>query len=355
MSSERKRVESNIEEIAASILRVIADSAPATPNELSPAYASSPPRTGARTNLDEQLDLPALVRSLHSLADQISPQKGASNLNDHRAIADRAPSTPSVLSPTHVPPPPTTEARSNHDGAFYVPALVQPVPSHRHQHPPQIGASNLNGLCFDWQQNPERRSLESPEMPFDPRRSNWEQARYDRVPGVEGLSALPLRTTEADSRQGSFQVGGGGLDSSSWLPPPSPLSPQSPDIPRQVIAHKDALIMGALGPSRADIQRGMPMNAVAPPHAPANSLGTPIFPPQFRAPEATPTAPHTGVPMEPQGRTVPASNNAIPEDHIEKTLVELLRPLFKEWLDSNMRATLEQALHVEIERAKNRK
>ncbi len=356
MNSQGKRGESNIEEIAASILRMIADSAPATPNKLSPASAPPPPTTGARTDLDSQFDLPALVRSLHSLADQISPQTGASDLNGHRIIAQSVPATPSVLSPPHTPPPPKTEARSNHDGAFYVPALVQPIPSHGHQHPPQNGASNLNGHHIDWPQHPERRSHESREMPFDRRRSNSEQASYNRAPnGAAGLSALPLRTTEADSRQGSFPAGGSGLDSSSRLLQPSPLSPRPPDIPRQAVAHTDALGMGPMGPSRADVQSGIPMNAVSPPHAPTNSFGTPIIPTQFRAPEATPTAPHTGTPKELQGRTETASNKAKPEDLSEKALVELLRPLFKQWLDSNMRSVFERALRVEIERAKNRK
>ncbi len=355
MNSEGKRAKSNIEEIAASILRMIADGAPATPNKLSPGPAPPQPTPGAGTDLDSQFDLPALVRSLHSLANQISPQKGASNLNDHHTIAGRAPATPSVLSPTHTPPP-MAEARSNHHGAFHVPALVQPIPSHGHQHPPQIGASNLNGHRIDWQQHPEHRSHESREMPFDRRRSGWEHTSDVRAPnGAAGLSAPPLRTRVNDPNQDLSQAGGGALKSFSTLPPLSPYSLPSADIPTQVVAQKDALVMGPMGPSRAGMQPGMPLNAVAPPHAPANSFGPPIFPTQFRVPEATPTAPHTGTPKELQGRTETASNKAIPEDLTEKALVELLRPLFKQWLDSNMRSVFERALRVEIERAKNRK
>jgi cell pole-organizing protein PopZ len=44
----------------------------------------------------------------------------------------------------------------------------------------------------------------------------------------------------------------------------------------------------------------------------------------------------------------------VAEGFIDQAAVALLRPLLKQWLDSNMRSVLEKALHVEAENAKNR-
>ena len=350
MNSQGKRGESNIEEIAASILRMIADSAPATPNKLSPASTPPPPTTEARSNRDDPFDLPELLRSLHSLAHQISPQKGASNLNGHHIIAQSAPTAPNQPSAAY-PPPPQTEAQSNHQDAFHVPALSRSLHSLADQRPPQIGASNLNGHRIDWQQRPSR---DSREMPFDRRRSSWEQAAYDRAPGAAGLSPPPLRTTETGLTEVSSRAGGGGLESSGTFPPPFPHSPPSADIARQAVARKDTLVMGPMGQSRADVQSDIPMNDVTPPRMPGDSLGRPIVPAQFRAPKAEQSAPQTGARKDLQGQAETASQRPIPEGLIDKALVELLRPLLKEWLDSSMRSALERALHVEVERAKNR-
>jgi hypothetical protein len=80
----------------------------------------------------------------------------------------------------------------------------------------------------------------------------------------------------------------------------------------------------------------------------------PTIPTEFRSPGAEPSVSHTGVPREPQGQAETASYGPIPDAFIDKTAIELLRPLLKEWLDRNMRSAFERALHVEVENAKNR-
>lgn len=91
MNSDGKIVEPSIEEILASIRRIIADSAPSTPNKLSVAYAPPPLKAEARSDLDDAFVLPALFRSPHSPADQLPPQIGASNLDGHRIDWQQSP------------------------------------------------------------------------------------------------------------------------------------------------------------------------------------------------------------------------------------------------------------------------
>jgi len=84
MSSDHKGVEPSIEEILASIRRIIADSTSPTPNTFATSHAPQPLNSPQRIDDDEAFELPAMFRSPHSLAHHLPPQIGDIDLDGHR-------------------------------------------------------------------------------------------------------------------------------------------------------------------------------------------------------------------------------------------------------------------------------
>jgi hypothetical protein len=296
MSSDNKGVEPSIEEILASIRRIIVDSASPTPNTLATSHAPPPLNSPQRIDDDEAFELPAMFRSPHSLA---------------------------------------------------------------HPLPPQIGDTNLDGHRIDWQQRPENRGREGREASFEQPPTDLEQGvraqEFDTGAELPATSwALVPDTAESEP---SVSVSGVAPAMSTTTPPPLLFSQPSiaADVPRQMVACKDTLVVGGMGQSRAETRSGVWTSDVPRPRIPADGLSYgPIIPADFRVPGTQPSAAKTGGPTEPKGEAGPNNFTPITEGFIDQTAAALLRPLLKQWLDSNMRSVFERALHVEVESAKDR-
>ncbi len=275
-----------------------------------------------------------------------------------RIISDTTPRTPNTIATSHVPPPLNSPQRID-DEAFELPAMFRSPHSHAHHLPPQIGDIDLDGHRIDWQQRPENRGRERREASFEQPPAGLEQGvraqEFDT--GAELPATSWTRVPDTAENEPSASVSDVAPAMSTTTPPPLLFSQSSTaaDVPRQMVACKDTLVVGGMGQSRAETRSGVSTSDVPRPRMPADGLSYgPIIPAEFRAPGAQPSAAKTGGPTEPQGEAGPNHFTPITEGFIDQTAAALLRPLLKQWLDSNMRSVFERALHVEVENAKDR-
>jgi cell pole-organizing protein PopZ len=285
-------------------------------------------------------------------------------------------------------PPP--EAHIDPDDDFGLPALFRSSQSSiADQLPPQIGAAILGGTRREWKPHHDNRDQEREESARQAPPAELEHGTA-QDPGVAAaLSSLaqslatvsdpllpePQRDAPHAGAQSPEEVAAEEIGQEEpalasdefWSepgmhPPPLPRSQPSAasDVPRQMVSCKDTLLISRMSQRLSNAAAAAAPDDRLSSHVPAESFGYgPVIPAEFRIPDREPSAAAPGLEgaksgpsKEPQGDA--PHGGAVAEGFIDQAAVALLRPLLKQWLDSNMRSVLEKALHVEAENAKNR-
>lgn len=275
-----------------------------------------------------------------------------------RIICDRPLSSPNIYPAVHVPPPLREDLRTDDDDAFELPAIFRSLQPRIDPLPPQGGDVHGDGHSADWQRDIARLGRQENEVlllepPGDlgrgdhayeagtaPGRSALFYSHVTKAPGSEppahaddGASLMP----STSSSRVSF----------SQLP--------TADIPRQMVECRDTLVAGRMVQPRLRAWGEPARDVLSRSPSPRVDFGYgPIIPAEFRAPGTRPSAPEKSSTESQEQAKAAASSAATSQGSIDRAAVELVRPLLQQWLDNNMRSIIESALREEFESARNK-
>ncbi len=141
-----------------------------------------------------------------------------------RIIADSTSPTPNTIATSHVPPPLNSPQLIDDGEAFELPAMFRSPHSHAHHLPPQIGDIDLDGHRIDWQQRPENRGRERREASFEQPPAGLEQGvraqEFDAGAELQATSwARVPDTAESEPSVSVSERSSGNIDHNSAAPP----------------------------------------------------------------------------------------------------------------------------------------
>jgi hypothetical protein len=346
MNKSEKAAEPSMEEILASIRKIIAEE---------PLAGRSAPATGA----------PSPGRVATPAAAQAAPAPAT-----RMARADLARSTPSRTGPEGKPgqeeddladllepAPPRAAAPAGRPAAAASPAepaVTRPAPSKARS---VDALSMLEGLSTARLEGVNGTSPPAPKVPLPPVAAPapmLPRSAANPAPMPPAMrDAPPVRETPAPAPAPAKWAAPSGIGTGGVLPaasqpdpllgamPPTPLAPAPPastDRQRPAASGQPSILQ-LWGGSAADI--APPVQADVP-AAPADGAGA------SPAPAAV-----AGIPPSPASAAAATAPAPAPAPHeavrtLEETVSELLRPMLRQWLDANMPRIVEKALRIEM-------
>ncbi len=338
MNMTEKNGQPSMEEILASIRRIIAEEPPAGQQviELKPAKASP---ALAESALDDhaEFELPSIFRPIPAAQEKHTPLlgrltdaiRGAAGSSSEARVA-RAVEEGTVVAGDLAP----------HRGDFPGYPTLSTLKAHAAE-PAHGDGRPANGSAIE-HARPGSPSSEPKAGPAKDEQTSWKFGRAAPPPPAVEEEIKRVMAPFKDTRFRTMAPSPSPQGTAAPMPPVPPAAPAEPvrkvDFGSIVPAYLDLTRPGA---DRApDFPPPVDTFAPLPAHPPTPGYSDPAH-------SWPPAGAEESAPYQPPGPLAPLAG-AGPTGTIEDTTAELLRPMLRQWLADNMPRMVEKALHIEV-------